>query len=70
MQSVNAADDPSHSQEKLMTYRMLLAGVGVFAFIVGGVKLFLNARSSQSTGDSVTPSVLTRINAEYNDTRH
>ena len=53
-----------------MIYRMLLAGVGVLAFVVGGVKLFLNAKASQSGGDSVTPSVLTRINAEYNDTRH
>ena len=45
------------------------AVVGVIVLVVGGVRLFLKSKSIDG-GDSVTPSVLTRINAEYNDTRH
>jgi hypothetical protein len=52
-----------------MVYRMLFAVVGVIVLVVGGVRLFLKSKSIDG-GDSVTPSVLTRINAEYNDTRH
>jgi fructoselysine-6-P-deglycase FrlB-like protein len=52
-----------------MDYRLLLAAAGGTAFLIGAVKLLLNS-SSKDSSDSVAPSVLTRINAEYNDTRH
>ncbi len=50
-----------------MLYAVISLGLGVAAL---GIFALLRRSSAHDHGDRVAPHVLTRINNDYNDTRH